>query len=73
MDGSSSLTSGLRGLQDHADQLRHIEVGGVVQGSHVGPARAQVGVGAEAEELPSKAGRRLRVTWANGTIALIIV
>lgn len=34
-----------------------------MQGPHVGPARAQVGVGTEAEELPSESGRRLRIAW----------
>lgn len=62
-DSSWSLTSGLRGLQNHADQLRHVKVGGVVQRPHVSPAWAEAGIGTEAEELPSEAGCRLRVTW----------
>lgn len=62
-DNSWSLTSGLRGLQNHTDQLRHIKVGGVVERPHVSPARAEVGIDTEAEELPSEAGCRLRISW----------
>lgn len=57
-----SLTSGLRGLPHDPDELGHVKVCGVVQGPHVGPARAEVGICAQGKQLAGKAGGRLCVT-----------
>ena len=56
-------TPGLGGLQHHPDELWHVEVSGVVQGPHVGPARAEVWLAAQGQQMAGEAGGRVCVAW----------
>lgn len=62
-DYSYPLTSRLGGLQHHPNKLGHVKVGCVVQGPHVSPAWAKVGISTQGKELASKAGCCLCITW----------
>lgn len=56
------LTSRRGRLQHHPDELGHVKVGGVVQGSHVCPAGAQARLGTQGEQLTGEAGRCICIT-----------
>lgn len=54
-------TSWFSGFEQHSDQFWDVEVSGVVQGVHVGPAAPQTHVGAQRDQLAGETQRGRRV------------
>lgn len=66
----SVCTSGFRGFEQDSDQLRDVEVSGIVQGVHAGPAAPQTGVGAQRDQLSAESQRGRRVACTHSVFLM---